>query len=102
MSTKPKMNTPYFVLEKGSMITGSQFVELVGVVHTVDEMDEFCPHGEWYCEGEDCIVREVQIQCKLHGDKMPDYFACPLCGQPLKFHNWLDSTAMSVSVPTGR
>jgi hypothetical protein len=53
------------------------------------------PEGEWYCMNPDCIVREVEIRCKLHGKKMPRAFKCPLCGQgPLKFHNWLGTETL--------
>lgn len=47
------------------------------------------PYGEWYCDATDCVVREVTILAKLHGEPMPTTWRCPACLGELKFHNWL-------------
>lgn len=50
--------------------------------------DPQLPYGEWYCTNERCVVREVKVYCKLHGERMPK-LTCPACVQLLKFHHWL-------------
>ena len=47
-----------------------------------------CPEGEWYCQNPECVVREVTIYCKLHGEGR-SVMRCPACGELLKFHHWL-------------
>jgi aspartate carbamoyltransferase regulatory subunit len=47
-----------------------------------------CPRGEWYCQNPECVVREVRIRCKLHGEGRA-VMRCPVCGVLLKFHHWL-------------
>jgi hypothetical protein len=57
------------------------------------------PLGEWYCTNVDCVIREVQILCKLLdlGDRVPE-MRCPGCGSALKFHHWLKvDTLLKVS-----
>lgn len=49
--------------------------------------------AQWYCEGEGCVVREVQIQCKLPypEDAEPRDVICPACRQKLKFHGYVNT-----------
>src|SRR5262249_32482788 len=51
-----------------------------------------CPEGQWYCENEDCVVREVCILAKyLDGvpPKCPPRMRCPSCGEPMTFHHYI-------------
>jgi hypothetical protein len=59
---------------------------------------QFTPRGEWYCNAEECVVREVTISAKLYGESMPDLMRCPACGEALEFHHWLrDVTLLEVT-----
>ncbi len=41
------------------------------IYHPVSEpQDERQPFGEWYCDNSDCVIRQVEVACKL------------------KFHHW--------------
>lgn len=52
----------------------------------------FTPLMEWYCTSEDCIVREVYVQCKLLGpeDKIPKSMKCPVCYGVLEHHGYVE------------
>lgn len=69
----------------------AELVGCIGNEFPASTMDKHCPSGEWYCVNEACVVREVRINCKLHGGKLPVVFECPACRGELKFHHWLDS-----------
>jgi hypothetical protein len=51
------------------------------------------PDGEWYCEHEDCVVRQVRITAKyLDGPppERPPAMSCPACGRgPMTFHHYI-------------
>jgi hypothetical protein len=55
------------------------------------------PHGEWCCENQRCVVRNVQIKCSLIDQlidpsvKMPEEMKCPVCQGKLKFITWFGS-----------
>lgn len=53
-------------------------------------------HGEWYCEGSDCAVREVRINARWPDGDRPKTprFECPACGGMLKFHGHLAETVL--------
>jgi hypothetical protein len=45
------------------------------------------PEEVWYCEGEDCTVRQVLVHHK-HLDGIPEKrkrLHCPACGAPMRF-----------------
>lgn len=53
---------------------------------------KFTPKMEWYCTSEECVVREVQISCKLLDieDKVPKSVKCPVCSGSLEFHGFIE------------
>jgi hypothetical protein len=77
--------------------------ELVGAIcHDVSAPKPdypLVPRGQWYCQYSDCVVREVEVRCKLYGEKLP-VMRCPACRQRLKFHHWLrHETWLRVQAP---
>ncbi len=55
------------------------------------------PNGEWYCEHDACVVREVRVACKyLDGPPpaSPPRMKCPACGQALTFQHYVDYQAL--------
>lgn len=50
--------------------------------------------GQWYCENQSCVVREVLVSVKLFAEKEPSLLKCPACSQgPLTFHGYNEHTA---------
>ena len=50
------------------------------------------PEGEWYCQNENCDVREVTVRCKYIDRRpptTPPTMKCPQCGKVLKFHHYV-------------
>lgn len=86
------LNGNYRVRPPGKMmLTGTELAGAISNVFPTRERDANCPLGEWYCQSELCVVREVRVYCKLYGEPMPKEMKCPACGETLKFHHWLDS-----------
>jgi hypothetical protein len=55
------------------------------------------PHTNWYCNGPACPVRDVRILAKyLHepAPRTPPVMRCPLCGQPMTFHGFLEEATL--------
>lgn len=58
-------------------------------------LSDHCNEAEYFCQNTDCVVREVTIRVKLHGEPRPATFLCPACGiGPLKFHNWIEQETL--------
>lgn len=76
----------------GEAVPMSVFLDALGCdVPTDKPEDDRLPEGEWYCENQDCVVREVVISSKLiePDDVVPPKLWCPGCKRLLKFHHWL-------------
>jgi hypothetical protein len=46
----------------------------------------FVGSAQFYCESEDCNVREVDISIKEYCANIDSDPKCPFCGKKLKFH----------------
>jgi hypothetical protein len=59
------------------------------------------PDALWYCENEDCPVREVRVECKQFYDVNRDVMRCPACRRGMRFYNWVETeTWVRVRKPT--
>ena len=45
-----------------------------------------CYDAEWYCENDECIVREIRVHVKDYAGELTTDAVCPQCLQPAKFH----------------
>jgi hypothetical protein len=88
MSGKPTLYQPFEPPESAcypvSLLEGAIYYQ----VPSEKPADRACPRGEWYCQNPECVVREVTIFSKLHGEGR-SVMRCPVCGSLLKFHHWL-------------
>lgn len=77
-----------------SIFTNGEIFRIIGHTFPTDRRDDHLPHGEWYCTNSECVVRQVEIRCKLYGEQMPAKMKCPACGSVLKFHHWIESESL--------
>ena len=55
------------------------------------------PTAEWYCQNEDCPIREVEITAKYLDEEppaKPPAMKCPRCRKALKFHGYVESITL--------
>lgn len=94
------METMYRVRRKAgtfNLMTGAELAAaLVAEQPAKRPENDRLPHGCWYCENEECVVREVTVAAKLPdpGDKLPAKLHCPCCQEVLSFQHWLTEVTL--------
>ena len=75
-------------------MTSTELMEGIHYTIASDESDSSqCPEGEWYCDNQNCVVRQVTVSCKLFGEPLPT-MKCPACRSRMKFNHWLRSESL--------
>lgn len=58
-------------------------------IHVDKPECDYMPRTEWYCWNPECVVREVEINVKLYGEKLPE-MTCPACKGPMEMHGYIE------------
>jgi hypothetical protein len=107
MTEGPDPDTLYRVhrpKDEFDTFTSKEFFSLIGVDVPVGKPEcPYLPEGEWYCQNEECVVREVRVAMKYIGERpprKPPALKCPLCGMgALNFHHYFKRVTLEPSCP---